>query len=157
VEWARNVNINGSFKPDVNGKRLEIEWQTASPTRDEIQYGVVPDFTNATTVDSVLTTTHRVVITDLEANVEYNFQITSQTENGSIYQSEVFYYTLDASNEVNVYPVPFIADENQSAPYIYFTNMPPQGNLFIYNLLGEPVFSHARFGRQIHSLIFFEG
>ncbi len=132
-----------SFKPDVNGKRLEIEWQTASPTRDNIQYGIVPDFTDAKTVDSVYTTTHRVVITDLETNVEYNFQITSQTENGSIYQSEVLYYTLDASNEVNVYPVPFVADENQNAPYIYFTNMPPQGNLFIYNLLGEPVFSHA--------------
>ncbi len=131
-----------SFTPDVNNQQLRIEWQTASPTIDVLHFGVVPDFSEQITVDSALTTTHSIVLTNLTPNVEYNFQITSRTENGAAYQSEVFYYTLSVVQEVNVYPIPFVADESQNNPYIFFTNLPAGGTLIIYNLLGEPVFSH---------------
>ena len=130
-----------SFTPDVQGKQLRIEWQTAAPTIDKLSFGVVPDFTEQITVDSTLTTTHAVVLSNLTANVEYNFQITSHTENGAAYQSEVFYYTLSEQQEVNVFPIPFVAGENQNNPFIFFTNLPTGGTLLIYNLLGEPVYS----------------
>ena len=131
-----------SFSPDVNNNRLRIEWQTAAPTIDVLHFGIVPEFAQQLTVDSALSTAHSVVLTNLTPNVEYNFQITSRTENGAAYQSEVFYYTLSNVQEVNVYPIPYVADENQSNPYIFFTNLPSGGTLIIYNLLGEPVFSY---------------
>ncbi len=130
-----------SFTPDIQGKQLRIEWQTAAPTIDKLHFGVVPDFTEQITVDSTLTTTHAVVLSHLTSNVEYNFQITSSTENGAAYQSEVFYYTLSEQQEVNVFPIPFVAGENQNNPFIFFTNLPTGGTLLIYNLLGEPVYS----------------
>ncbi len=132
---------NISFKLDSDKNSLRLEWQTALPSLDVVKFGVVPDFETSQTVDSVLTTTHSVVIRDLKPEVEYNFLIQSQTENGSAYQSEVLYYRLSRLNEVNVYPIPFVAEENQDNPYIFFSNLPEGGSLVIFNLLGEPVFS----------------
>ncbi|NOX36447.1 MAG: hypothetical protein GXO78_02840 [Calditrichaeota bacterium] len=148
-------NVADDFFPTVSqqyygsGQNVLIRWMTNEPTRDYLEYGLDASYGQQTSPDSVFTTEHQALLTDLEPNQTYYYRIVSQTVTGELIFSEQKTFTTGEVEGVNVFPIPFQAGGDANHQAIHFVNLPIGGVLNIYNLLGELVYN-----RKIDSRIY---
>jgi len=81
------------------------------------------------------------VLANLEPNQTYHFRVVSENQNGRIvFSADSIFTTGEKSEEVNVFPIPYRANDPQHQDGIFFTNLKGGSRITIYNLLGEVVF-----------------
>ncbi len=140
-------NVADDFFPTVSqqyygtGQNVLIRWMTNEPTRDYLEYGLNARYDQQTPPDSVFTTEHQALLTDLEPNQTYYYRIVSRTVNGELIFSEQKTFTTGEAEGVNVFPIPFQAGGESDHQAIHFVNLPIGGMLNVYNLLGELVYN----------------
>lgn len=78
--YASNISINSAF----------INWTTSAPGTSQVQYGLSrKNLTFPTLIDPMLVTTHAVLLTNLQRNTQYFYQVWSKDANGVDYSSGV--------------------------------------------------------------------
>ncbi len=121
---------------------IQMSWETATETRDHIEYGQELPYDAQTEPDAELTTSHEVIISGLEPDQTYHFRIVSENASGVVvYSPDSTFTTGTAEKEVNVFPIPYRAASTTADNGIIFANLPAMSTVTVYNLLGEPVFS----------------
>jgi len=142
-------NIDGSVATAYLGAptNITLSWKTKRETKDFVEYGLNSSYGFATDQDDVFSTTHTHIISDLQENTTYHFRIASQTTDGKISYSADSTFTTGGAGDINVFPVPYRASEDINENGVFFTNLPQNSELLIYNLLGEPVFRKNELGR----------
>lgn len=126
------------------GTNIEIEWNTLQLTKDYVEYGLRGNFNNQTSEDTKYTTEHAQVLPGLQENSTYSYRIVSQDVNGHISYSDELTFTTGQMSSVNVFPVPYRKSDRNEIDGIFFANLPERSQIYIYNLLGEPVFKSQR-------------
>lgn len=127
---------------------VQLKWQTLNKSKDYIEYGLTTAYGNQTLSDLDFMYDHESLIEELEENQSYHFRIVSQDISGKFnYTQDSTFNTGSASASINVFPIPYRAAEHEVGGGIYFTNLPEEVELIIFNLLGEPVFKKGELGR----------
>lgn len=70
--------------------QIAVSWKTDEPTSSQVEYGqgIEGDFTQKTIVDSTLTSSHLVIISELAPQTPYHLRVISTDKGGNISQSE---------------------------------------------------------------------
>lgn len=123
-----------------SGVNVRLQWQTEYPTRDFVEYGLTTNYIDSTGIDNDFQTTHERLLENLEPNQTYHFRIVSLDTAGLLAYSPDSTFTTGQPGGINVFPIPFVANQNFRSGFISFTNLPSNGKIIIYDLLGEPVF-----------------
>ena len=131
---ALNLSYYGS------GVNVRLQWQTENPTRDFIEYGLTANYIDSTGIDNNFQTVHERILENLEPNQTYHYRIVSLDTAGLLAYSPDSTFTTGQPGGINVFPIPFVANQNFQTGFISFTNLPVNGKIVIYDLLGEPVF-----------------
>ncbi len=127
--------------PFGSGTVIHLNWHSNIPTKDRLQYSLDYSFNLSTPVENEFSTTHHVVLENLQPNKTYHFRVVSLNEQGLvIVNPDSTFETGQASTGVNVFPVPFKVNDGASGDGIYFSNIGAKAELSIYNLLGDLVF-----------------
>jgi len=140
---VRRDNIENKINMAYFGDQtnLRFNWETLEKTKDYIEYGTNKSYGQKSASDQEFSTEHESLLKNLKPNSAYHFRIVSVDErlNTSFSQDSVF-ITGTPSTQINVFPIPWQASTGQTPQGIYFTNLQPGANIFIYNLAGEPVY-----------------
>jgi hypothetical protein len=119
---------------------VKMNWETRTATKDYVQYGTTENYDQSSKLESDYSTLHEKILRELQANTPYHYQIVSEEENGKKSYSTDSTFSTGKSEEVIVFPIPYIDGESAENNGISFTNIPASSTLVIYNLMGEPVF-----------------
>ena len=120
---------------------MRLQWETINPTKDYIEYGLTASYGKQTGKDAEYFSLHEQVLANLEPNQTYHFRVVSENQNGRIvFSADSIFTTGEKSEEVNVFPIPYRANDPQHQDGIFFTNLKGGSRITIYNLLGEVVF-----------------
>jgi len=133
--------------PFGSGDVIYMDWKTRMPTMDRLEYSLDWSFDQSTPTEQSFNTAHHFVLKNLQPNKTYNYRVVSLDENGNvIYNPDSSFETGSIVTGVNVFPIPFRVNDPASGDGIYFTNMKEDATIYIYNLLGEPVFKKEKAG-----------
>lgn len=122
------------------GNNISFNWQTTEATSDYIEYGLTTEYGNISDKDEEFSTSHEQVLSDLQPNSLFHFRIVSEDGDGIVSYSQDATFQTGNSGALNVFPIPFVANQSVNANYINFTNLPENSEITILNLLGEPVY-----------------
>ncbi len=120
---------------------INMSWITKQETRDYVEYGFDISYGSSSEQEDYFSDQHNHTLENLVENSEYHFRIVSESENGLVYSADSVFYTGESSaDQINVFPLPYVKSEDIENRGIFFTNLPLNSKVNIFNLLGEPVF-----------------
>ncbi len=122
---------------------MSITWETSEPTKDHIIYGLNGDLSEQTVKDTELSSGHEQVISQLLSETEYQYQIVSEDAQGGVHTSTVRTFQVDTGEKINVFPIPYNANNPPEYGGIYF-DIPTTSatyKLLIYTSVGDLVFT----------------
>jgi hypothetical protein len=124
-----------------------FEWNTYNLSKSSIEYGTSAAYSDHTLEETGFESSHQHILDGLQENQTYHFRIVSSDINGRLsYTQDSTFTTGKASAEVNVFPIPYRASDEENLGGVHFTNMPEGAELIIFSLLGEPVFKKNNLG-----------
>ncbi len=89
-----NLIISGVETESVSDSNVTIAWSTDLPSDSQIEYGETQDLGTVTTIDSSLTTSHSITISNLLPNTNYIFRVKSKPSGTSVaIASELYEFT----------------------------------------------------------------
>ncbi len=148
VEVRRN-NIEDNVTMDYFGGQTNVRfaWETVNYTKDYIEYGLDNSYGNKSDIEESLTTSHQHILQNLQQNATYHFRIVSLDENQKAnYSQDSVFTTGESEDKINVFPIPWRAENTDNSDGIFFTNLQPGYKIMIYNLAGEPVYNDESLG-----------
>jgi len=132
-----------------------FSWVTLKESMDYIEYGADTTYGLTTEIDTEFLTDHEQILGSLAKKSTYHYRIVSQDINGKISFSKDAIITTGVDDEVNVFPIPYQATEDVEGNGIYFTNLPVNSSIGVYNIAGEPVYRKDKlsnvFGWQVQN------
>ncbi len=82
-----------------------------------------------------------MVLENLKPNKTYHFRVVSVDENGMVVTNpDSVFETGEKAEGINVFPVPFKANDADYGDGIFFTNLGDKATIIIYNLVGDLVY-----------------
>ena len=76
------ITISGLTTSDITTNSARISWDTDVASTSQVNYGPDNNYGSSSNADSNLVTTHSVVLTGLQPNTGYHFQVISTTPDG---------------------------------------------------------------------------
>ena len=126
-----------------SGTNISMSWTTVRPTVDYIEYGTNTSYGfNTEDQESAFSTSHTHHITGLKEETTYHFRIVSQNEAGQISFTRDSVFTTGVASGLNVFPIPYRVSQDVNGRGIFFSGIPLEAELVIYNLVGEPVYKN---------------
>ena len=110
---------------------------------DYIEYGLDNSFAERTIKETEYETGHEIVISRLMPQTDYQYRIISEDLNGTEYISSTFTFTVTDMENINVFPIPYNANEPPEYGGVYF-DIPSRSvsnKLLIFTVVGDLVFS----------------
>gem|GEM_PF-1942115 len=78
---------------DQNGTSAVVHWQTTLPGTSRVEYGLSPQYSRSTPLDSQNVTTHAVALTGLVPGQEYHYRVISVTADGTEISGDMVFNT----------------------------------------------------------------
>lgn len=129
------------------GTIVNMSWTSVRPSKDYIEYGTSVAYGYKTDEqENDYSTTHTHQISGLQEETTYHFRIVSQNEAGQLSYTQDSTFTTGLSSGVNVFPLPYRVSADINGQGIFFSGIPLQTEIIIYNLIGEPVFRKEVYG-----------
>lgn len=151
-----------------SGNVMHLNWKTRMPTKDHLEYSQDWSFSLSTPQEAEYSTEHHVVLENLQPNATYHYRVISVDPQGLVVTNpDSVFKTGALVKGVNVFPIPFRANDPNGADGIYFTNLDEKSTIIIYNLLGDVVFKKEVTGpifkwdvtngngKEVHSGLYF--
>jgi len=143
IEGAVTVLTTGGAETNKH-----LSWKTKVESKDFVEFDIVDENSNdniysvQTIKESEYTEVHSQVLYNLKPQTTYRYRIASEVNGAISYSTVDTFSTGNAAEEIIVYPIPYETSEENSylQKAITFTNIPTNGQVLIYNLLGEPVY-----------------
>jgi hypothetical protein len=73
---------------NITDSTAEITWLSDEKTTTQIEYGITAEYGSSSTLDTVFSNQHYVLIRGLSSETEYHYRINVTTESGSTYTSD---------------------------------------------------------------------
>jgi regulation of enolase protein 1 (concanavalin A-like superfamily) len=87
----------------VTADTATISWVTDEPANSGVAYGNTSAYENGTVTDGFYRNTHSVTLTDLQADTEYHYQVSSADASGNTsYSADLTFVTSDLANPAGV-------------------------------------------------------
>jgi hypothetical protein len=127
--------------PFGSGTVIHLDWRSRMPTKDHLEYSLDWSFDKSTPQEAEFKTEHHVVLENLKPNKTYHFRVVSVDENGMVVTNhDSVFETGEKAEGINVFPVPFKANDADYGDGIFFTNLGDKATIIIYNLVGDLVY-----------------
>ncbi len=130
----------------VGSDFAHIFWQSTLATKAYIEYGTSELYDDSSSVDETFKTTSDRRISGLKDSTLYHVRVVGVSEQGIIGRSNDTTFTtlaIPIPPPLNVYPIPLELSNPLHNKRITFEGIPSGGSLYIFNLLGDPVYKET--------------